>query len=209
MTNSVQELRKQWHTISCCLARYTLWIVPVIQTLLFFKFGMLGSPASGNIISVEVRCMICFKLLLFLPNTILWCCGDISIVMCTWTWVCKQQYPGLRSPFACNVAHNIWWLVPKFWGFYWSHLQGVKLFMKNWSLDRWRRNQYEYQNLAQIIHWRGVSPHKNGELKCTCTKAFKQYGVLYLTSSYYSNTSLLPLYKYPLKHNTILWYYFI
>jgi hypothetical protein len=120
---------------------------------------------------VEVRCMICFRLLLFLPNTIPWCCGDISIVMCTWTWVCKQQYPRLRSPFLCNIAHNNWWLVPKFWGLNWSHLLGVKLYMKNGSLDPWRWNQYEYQNLAEITQWCGVSPNNNDNLKRTCTKA--------------------------------------
>jgi hypothetical protein len=35
--------------------------------------------------------MICFKLLLFFPSTTLWCWGEISKVICTWTWVCKQQ----------------------------------------------------------------------------------------------------------------------
>jgi hypothetical protein len=50
--------------MSCCLARYTLCIDPLMMTDPFLMGGMFGSPASGNRIVVFVRCMISFRVML-------------------------------------------------------------------------------------------------------------------------------------------------
>lgn len=77
--------------ISSWRALYTLWIFPVMLTLLFFKLGMFGSWASGNMIWQLVYCMMALRLEWFLPMTIWWWWGEISIDIWTGVWFWKQK----------------------------------------------------------------------------------------------------------------------
>lgn len=93
-------------TKSICLARYTWFIPPVIVTELFFREGILGSLASGNITWTPVWCMMVFKFVLFRPKTTEWWIGEISMLMWTGIWFCKKWRRSMICKFTIIILEN-------------------------------------------------------------------------------------------------------
>lgn len=93
-------------TKSICLARYTWFIPPVIVTELFFREGILGSLASGNITWTPVWCMMVFKFVLFRPKTTEWWIGEISMLMWTGIWFCKKWRRSMIFKFTIIILEN-------------------------------------------------------------------------------------------------------